>query len=135
MKKTSILFSVLLICIGSLAQSSSAEFNFGFEKFNSINGLPDKWFQWGSGYNLKIDTIIRRSGRASVLITPVQKTPDNFGSVAYAIPSQYEAENIELQAYMKLDNVADGTIGLMIRIDGAAGTIGFNNMMQENIRG
>lgn len=135
MKKTSSLFSVLLICIGSLAQSTSPEFNFGFEKFNSVDGLPDKWFQWGSGYNLKIDTITRHSGRASVLITPAQKTPDNFGSVAYAIPSQYEAENIEVQAYMKLDKVADGTIGLMIRIDGTAGIIGFNNMMQENIRG
>jgi hypothetical protein len=131
MTRILLFFSCLVITIISFGQNN--EFNFGFEKFNSGAELPDKWFEWGSGYNLKVDTITKHSGKASVRIEAVgKKIPNSFGCVAYAIPSKYEAKEIELRAYMKLDNVTDGPIGLMIRIDGPSGMLALENMQSKS---
>lgn len=136
MTKTAILFSTLLISIISWGQSGQEKFNFGFEKINAKEKLPDNWFQWGTGYKLSIDTVTKRSGHAAVVIEPVgEKQPNTFGCVAYAIPAEYWAEEIELRAYMKLENVTEGPIGLMIRVDGASGPLSFENMQRRNIQG
>lgn len=136
MTKTSTFIGFLFLMVSSLAQTTNPEFNFGFEKFRSVSDLPDKWIHWGSGYQLKVDTTTKHSGRASVLITPLEgKSSKTFGSAGYGIPAIYDAKEIEVQAYMKLDNVADGTIGLMIRVDGSSGVLGFENMMSKNIQG
>ena len=136
MTRTIILLSTLLISIISYGQTNNHEFNFGFEKVESQGRLPDKWFQWGFGYKLKVDTIAKHSGKNSILIEPIgQKSPNSFGCVAYSIPSKYEGKEIELRAQMKLDKVADGTIGLMIRVDGPSGNLGFENMQSKNIQG
>jgi hypothetical protein len=120
----------------SQINNSNAEFNFGFEKNTSKGKLPDKWFQWGSGYSLTVDTLVQKSGKYSVLIEPVgEKSPNTFGCVAYAIPAQYKGTEIEVKAYMKLNNVENGSIGLMLRIDGESGSLGFDNMQQKNIHG
>lgn len=103
---------------------------------NLRGNLPDGWFQWGSGYVLRADSLVKNSGEASVLIEPAgEKAANTFGCVVRAIPAIYEANEIELRAQMKLSNVTEGTIGLMIRIDGISGTLGFENMMGKNIQG
>lgn len=136
MTRSLLLIATFLICICSCAQTNIHEFNFGFEKVSSRGELPDKWFQWGTGYNLKIDTVTKHNGRNSILIAPIgQKAPNSFGCVAYSIPSKYEGREIVLRAYMKLDNVSDGAIGLMIRVDGNSGILGFENMQSKNIQG
>ena len=138
MKKTSTIICMLVCWHTLFAQSSTNEFNFGFEKFMSVSDLPDKWMKWGSqAYQLKLDTMIKHGGRASMLIEPIGKrAPGDFGSAGYGIPANYEAKEIEVQAYMKLDNVSDGTIGLMVRVDGSSGgVLGFENMMSKNIQG
>jgi C-terminal processing protease CtpA/Prc len=138
MKK--ILLSVFIIlittCSFSQTSNSNTEFNFGFERKSFGAGLPLNWLKWGNGYELKIDTVIRHGGKASVLIEPAgEKLPNSFGCIAYSIPANYEAKEIELIAYMKLNNVNDGPIGLMLRIDGSSGMLGFENMQSKNIVG
>lgn len=136
MKKTTILLSLFFISIICYGQTSNNEFNFGFEKIDSQKQLPDKWLQWGNGYTLKVDTVTKHGGVASVLIESVgQKAPNSFGCVAYAIPSKYEAKEIELRAYMKLKDVADGPIGLLLRVNGVSGILGMENMQNKNIQG
>jgi C-terminal processing protease CtpA/Prc len=138
MKK--ILLSVFIIlittCSFSQTSNSNTEFNFGFERKSFGASLPLNWLKWGNGYELKIDTAIRHSGKASVLIEPTEeKLPNSFGCIAYSIPANYKAKEIELIAYMKLNNVNDGPIGLMLRIDGPSGELGFENMQSKNIMG
>ena len=117
-------------------KSIPMEFNFGFEKTSANQILPDGWFQWGTNYLSGIDTAIMHSGKKSILIQPSDKrTSGSFGCVAYLIPARYEGQEIELRAYMKLKDVSDGPIGLLLRIDGSAGTLQFDNMMQRNIIG
>ncbi len=133
--------TLLFICFSmslSFCQNvkNVASFNLGFEKITPGQKLPDDWFQWGNGYNLVIDTLVKKSGKISMLIEPAGlKSANTFGCIAYAIPAIYSGKEIELNAYMKMNNVADGVIGLMIRIDGESGLLGFDNMMQKNIQG
>ena len=85
------------------SKSNATEFNFGFEKRTSNEKLPDGWFQWGTGgYLLTIDTVVAKSGKASVQIEAVgQKEANTFGCVAYSIPAQYKGKDMEVRASMK----------------------------------
>ena len=138
MEKTflAITLSFLTVCGCSQDNSIPGEFNFGFEKTIPGQKLPDGWFQWGSNYLLEIDTTIVYSGKKSILIQPASnRTTSSFGCVACLIPARYEGQEIELKANMKLQDVSDGPIGLMLRIDGTSGTLEFDNMQQKNIMG
>ena len=116
--------------------NATSDFNFGFETKTSKAKLPDKWFEWGSGYHLKIDTITKRSGTTSILIELIGDKPkESFGCIANSIPAIYEGKEIELRAYMKYKNVTDGPIGLMLRLDGSSDILGFDNMEEKNIQG
>lgn len=113
------------------------EFNFGFEKISNKGRLPDNWFKWGTqDFNLEIDSVEKHSGMYSVRIEPQSsKIMGSFGCAAYSIPAIYEGNQIELKAYMKLQNIADGQIGLLLRIDGESGTLAFENLQREDIHG
>ncbi len=137
MKAIIIVFYIFLTTALSFGQTSNKnEYNLGFENYSFNQKLPHKWFEGGSGYKIKIDTLIKNCGKASILIEPNGgKSSRSFGCIAYAIPANYEAKEIELRAFMKLHNVSHGPIGLMIRIDGIEGTLGFENMEAKNIQG
>src|SRR3954470_7007656 len=75
------------------------------------------------------------AGTRSVQIEQVPGSKSNFGCVAYNITEVYEAKEIEVRAYMKFSDVQDGVIGLLLRIDGPSGSLGFDNMMNRNIQG
>ena len=139
MKKFTITVVLILLSANTFSQTEAVtgEFNFGLEKTSLKQKLPDNWLQWGSsGYLLSIDTTNKHSGNNSILIHPSEnRTKGSFGCAAYSIPANYKGTAIELKAYMKLLDVTDGTIGLMLRIDGASGNLQFDNMMQYNITG
>jgi C-terminal processing protease CtpA/Prc len=136
MTKTILQIFFLFASIVSFGQTAVSELNLDFEQSYPDSPLPYRWFQWGSGYKLNADTTTRYGGKTSMLISPIgEKGPNSFGCVAMAIPSFYDAKEIEVQAYMKLNNVADGPIGLMVRIDGSSGILGFENMQSKNIQG
>ena len=117
-------------------ENDSLDFNFGFESISKNSTLPNNWIKWGDGYNLKIDTIEKHSGKNSILIEPAtKKTKNSFGCIAYPIPAEYEGNEIEVKAYFKLNNVTDKPIGLLLRIDGNSGILEFDNMQKRNIQG
>ncbi|HWA33950.1 MAG TPA: S41 family peptidase [Cyclobacteriaceae bacterium] len=131
--------ALMLCCLmsGALAaQPLIPEHNFGFEKNSNPGKLPDQWMEWGKGYRLITDSVTVHSGKRSLLIEPAPNTAKQFGAAGYKITEQYDAREIEVRAHMKLSDVKDGAIGLMLRIDGSSpGSFGFNNMMEKNIQG
>jgi hypothetical protein len=137
--KKALLFLILnLFHIYSFSQiETKTDFNFGFEKISKPGQLPDKLINWSTpAYKLKIDSVVKHSGKNSLLIELVgDKTAQSFGSGAYSNPGNYEGNQIELQAYMKFENVANGSVGLMLRIDGVGSTLQFDNMLNKNIQG
>jgi hypothetical protein len=138
MRKTLLLIVYVLGSGISFCQTDrSADFNFGFERIENKGLLPDNWMKWGmEDYILKTDTVQKYSGSASLLIeSSGSRENGSFGCVAYSIPAIYEGNQIELRAFLKLQNVEDGQIGLMLRIDGENGGLEFDNLQQNNIRG
>jgi len=138
MKKTILSIAIISLTVYSFCQTdtSTVEFNFGFENTLQNQILPDGWFQWGNNYLMSTDTTIKHSGNKSVLIQPSEnRTSGSFGCSAYSIPARYKGEELELKAYMKHQDVSEGTIGLMLRIDGSSGILQFDNMMSRNITG
>lgn len=131
-----IFFSLIFMTSFGQTGSKATEFNLGFEKLVSGKDLPDGWFRQGFNYHLNIDTIEKYDGKVSVLIEPSGKNPnEGFGCIARSIPAIYQGKEIELKAYLKFENVTDGYIGLLLRIDGETGTLKFDNMGEENIHG
>jgi hypothetical protein len=134
------MFLIILISLSVFAAGQTPappELNFGFEKISNKNSLPDHWFKWGmEDYILKTDTIEKHSGSVSLLIEPAgTRIEGEFGCVAYFIPAIYKGSQIELRAFLKLQDVTDGQIGLMLRIDGENGGLQFDNLQQDNING
>jgi C-terminal processing protease CtpA/Prc len=139
MQKSIITFCLWFAAVISSCQPAkqTTEFNFGFEKRTPNEKLPDGWIQWGTGgYLLTIDTVERKSGQAAFRIEAIgQKAANTFGCVAYSIPAQFEGKEMEVRASMKYSNVTEGVVGLLLRIDGATGPLGFDNMQNKNIQG
>jgi C-terminal processing protease CtpA/Prc len=138
MYKTLLTIALTILTANGFSQTNlvTTEFNFGLEKTTLNQKLPDNWFQWGSDYLLSIDPTIKHSGNNSVLIQPSEKRASgSFGCLAYSIPARYEGKEIELKAYMKLMDVSESPIGLMLRIDGASGGLQFDNMQRKKIMG
>ena len=137
MKFTTIFFFLFISCTFSSAQKADPVLNLGFEDMEADSKLPNGWFQWGMpDFELKVDSTIKNSGKQAMLIEP-KKTPEEqtFGCAAFKIPSVYDGKEITLEGYMKLENVEDGGAGLLIRVDGQNGRVGFDNMMDQNISG
>lgn len=112
-------------------------FNFDFEKTSGKGQLPDNWMNWsGVGYSLRIDSSVKYSGNTSLLIESTKKMDNSFGGCGYPILANYQGKQIEVRAYMKLQNVANGPIGLLLRIDDENNVpVMFDNMRKKNIQG
>lgn len=139
MEKSLITLALCFSIILSFGQSGkqATEFNFGFEKCTSNEKLPDDWFPWGSGYDLVIDTMEKKSGKVSIRIQPAGKiTQYDVGSVGYAVPANFSGKEIELRAYMKLLNVTDGPAYLgLLAADSTGATLASENTYRDNIQG
>ena len=131
-----ILITFSVFTVFSQTETSAPEFNFGFEKVSPNEKLPDKWAQFGGGYNLKIDNSEKKSGNNSVLIeSPAAKAENSFGAVSYTFPANYEGKEIELRGFLKFKDVSEGFAGLWLRIDGDSGALQFDNMQSRALNG
>lgn len=128
--KTAISFVLILIATACFSQTS--KYNLDFERsVNSID-LPDNWVKWGE-YNLKIDSVNVQSGNKSVLIDG--ENGEDFGSVAYKLPSNFKGKTIKLEGYIKFENVTNGYVGLLLRMDKDGQSVEFDNMASQNLSG
>lgn len=132
--KQLILAVIVLFFISCNSQSEKIKkkFNLDFESYDSLMLLPKDWIEWGD-YNLGVDTVHTYSGKYAPRI--VSKEGGSFGCIAYRIPARYEGSTIRLEGYMKIEDVADGFAGLLLRIDGQDSNLVFDNMQGQNIQG
>lgn len=126
------------ICNTFSQNEKNVPFNFGFEQISKPNKLPDGWFRWGTDdYNLKIDSSVRHSGKVSLLIESTKNVvKGSFGCIAYSIPGDYLGKEIEVRAYLRVQDVTDSEAGLLLRIDDKNKNIlEIENGHQKNIQG
>src|ERR1044072_7268937 len=119
------------------ATNQQTEYNLGFEKINSASGFAEMWSRAGVGYNVTIDTVEKHGGAASLMMElKGARVGYSFGFCGYTLPTMYEGKEIELRGWLKLQDVKDGQVGLMLRINGEEGkTLQFDNMQGRNIQG
>ncbi len=113
-------------------QAQTPKFNLDFEKISRNEELPNGWIKWGD-YPISNDSEIKYSGENAVRI--FSEKGESFGSIAYQIPANYKGNYLQLEGYMKTENVV-GSAGLLIRLDDVGGkTLAFKNMSAEKIEG
>jgi hypothetical protein len=116
-------------------------FNLGFEKdHHAGDPLPIPWFIWGTkDYIIQTDSLVKHIGKYSIRLEPTEDIKENsFGCVARGIPAIYAGKQIEVRAYMKMENISS-PIGLLVRIDDSSTkptqSLAFENMEEEGIHG
>jgi C-terminal processing protease CtpA/Prc len=132
-----VLISVSTISVICQTNTNDSKFNLDFEKVSNPQQLPDGWGRWGHpSFSLIIDSVTKNSGKYSLRIESQSDDIANgeFGCPRYSIPAIYEGNTISVKAFMKLEEV-ENPIGLLLRIDGNAGSLQFNNMQQMGIKG
>lgn len=137
MKKTKTLIHLLLFASLLSAQKN---FNHSFEKFDPITGKPVNWSQ-GTGrgssgnYLFAVDSSTAVGGRYSARLAP-PKEGGIFGAFSLSFPADFDGETITLKGSIKTENVSqEGFAGLWMRLDGASGIVGFDNMQRSGLKG
>ncbi len=137
MKKISFIGALCSLAFFACGQGKSREatLNLGFEKMDPSTGIAENWIQKGKDCTIKIDTVEKHSGNASMMIESQGGTERPFGYCMYSIPAVYEGRQIEVKAYMKLQDVKGGFVGILLRLDGEGGMLKMENMKKSNIQG
>jgi C-terminal processing protease CtpA/Prc len=138
--KKSAFFTILCLFVSysfSQTVTKNNNFNFGFETVSKPNALPDGWNRYGNlYYEVKIDTLEKHGGNNSILIQSTEKSGTSaFSLCSTSFPAKYEGEQIELKAFMKLQDVTTRPISLLLRIDGEDGILQLYNMQEKDIKG
>ena len=107
MAKYLITITALFYCLGGYAQSAKygVNYNFGMEQLKANNTWTEPYFK---GYQFKADTVVKHSGKQSLLIERV----DSAGASEYCTylfnrPAKYEGKEIEFRAWLKLQDVSN----------------------------
>lgn len=124
----------LLIFLTSLTcySQQSDKFNLGFENQEKGNVLSTGWFKWGE-YALSTDSSAY-SGKKAGKITS-SEAGGAFGGIVYRIPAYYIGKTIKLEGFMKIKNVENGFVGLVLRVDANGSSLAFDNMHSQNVVG
>lgn len=143
MYKNFLLFIILIACaVGAQAQfppSNTDTLNFGFEKLNTINQLPNWWHLMSSNkrqYLVKPDAETRRSGAYSMYIASVDTAQKpKFAGLGYSLPGKYLGKEITVKSWMRTADMK-GSLALMLGLYDADGhTLAFENLEKQKIKG
>ena len=128
-------FILILCCLSG--QVFSQEFlNLDFEYAIHGEQKPQGWFVGGGGYTATMDSEIKYNGATSIKIESNNPTQNQFGVCTGAFPSELvKGKEIEFSGWIRTKNVEGGYAGLWWRVDGATGTLGFDNMHNRGIKG
>lgn len=126
------LLTLFLFLIATTFFGQTSKYNLDFEKNGKNDELPKGWIKWGT-YNVKIDSTNVQSLHNSVVIEG--QSGEEFGSVAYKLPSNFKGKTIKLEGYIKCENVTNGYVGLILRMDKDGQSVGFDNMASQNLSG
>ncbi|MCU1263756.1 MAG: hypothetical protein JWM21_74 [Acidobacteria bacterium] len=98
---------------------------------------PKSWFMSGShpqNYETSVDTTVKHSGRASAHIKFIAANAEGFGTLMQMFKADdYRGKRVRMSAWLKSED-ADAAM-LWLRLDGAKGMLGFDNMGNRPVKG
>jgi len=109
------------------------------ETLNAVTKMPQDWQfsfneQQKKSYEVILDNVVKQSGEHSISIRKLNGQ-SQFGVIDYAISQVFKGKSIELKGFIKMDQVDSGFVGLWMRIDGKEGSIAFDNMQKQQLKG
>ena len=130
-----ILFLLTLINCNNAQNSNNTHvfLNLDFEKVTR-DGNATGWYQGGEGFSVFVDSTISFSGKRSLCIE--RSGTGNFGVATSSFPiDQAHGKYLKYSGYIKTQNITEGYAGLWWRVDGADGTLNFDNMSNRGAKG
>jgi C-terminal processing protease CtpA/Prc len=88
-----------------------------------------------TGYQLVADSTVHHGGRYALRIqsTGQPRTEGEFGAASLHVPATFKGKRITLKGFLKTDQVLNGAAGLWLRVDGAEGSLAFDNMAKQPV--
>src|SRR6266850_4670036 len=107
-----------------------------FEAAPGPAGPLSEWMHWPNGTTgtMFLDSTVVHEGRYSARMERIPGSFGPFSSLALEIPIDFSGDTLELRGWMKYENVT-GSVGLLQRQDGTAGTLAFDNMEDRGLKG
>ena len=98
-------------------------YNFGFEVVNKNEAIPDGWFNFSpsSKSNIQSDSLIRHSGKRSVVLAVGPDDSKGYAGIAYALPARYVGNELTLKAWLRHEEVLN-FVSLFISMTDSTGT-------------
>jgi erythromycin esterase len=129
---------LLLLC--SLFCKADHFLNLGFEVPILGTDKPKEWYAGGNGYSVHLDTVIKHSGHASVIMDGAALTQRDFGVCTGSFPlEKSRGRTIKYTGFIKTENLTGGWAGLWWRVDGhregKASVLAFDNMASTGPKG
>ncbi|TGE07968.1 S41 family peptidase [Hymenobacter fodinae] len=124
--------------------SAGKQVNLTMEQLAGEGQLPLGWapgIRQGAapldaGYQAQADGTVYQEGHHSLRIASgAGRLANTFGAVCYKLPGTYKGRTITLKGYLKTQDVQQGFAGLWMRLDGAEGSLQFDNMQDTNLSG
>lgn len=136
MKKTFLIAVILFSFFAVKAQNQhQKKYNLDFENFDSEKqNMPEGWFKWGNLEKLTGEITGEKIGNGNSVGKIISNNKSKFGCITYRVPANYVGDSIRLTGRIKHENV-DGSVGLVMRINGYKGTLAFENMQGYKIKG
>ncbi|TDO22807.1 hypothetical protein [Pedobacter duraquae] len=124
-----ILFFLFILSVPVSAQTADSllmdipYYNFGFEVVNKNEAIPDGWFNFSpaSKSNIQSDSLIRHSGKRSVVLGVDADDSKGHAGIAYALPARYVGNELTLKAWLKHEDVLN-FVSLFISMTDSTGT-------------
>ena len=124
-----IAIALLLFALGAMAYGS---------RLTAVTADPPKgWFMAGShpqNYEVSVDTTVKHSGKASARIKFIAAKAEGFGTLMQMFKADdYRGKRVRMSAWMRSEDADSAQ--LWLRLDGAKGMLGFDNMGSRPVKG
>ena len=136
--KNSIWIYLLVFLVGlfSCKSNSKQDINGGFEQLSANEQSPHLWSIDKCGdYKVSVDSTIKHQGKYSMRMECAADAGNIFFAyITNQIPAIYEGKEVELRAYIKLDNMK-GYTSFLLHADGANGMLAYYNDTSTRLKG
>lgn len=131
------IFLLLTILFQNCTQEKSSNpspYNLDFETWTERSVLPDGWTTWGNQL-VEIDSTFVFEGRYAGKLTILSDEP-SFGAIVYKIPiKELVGDSVSLEAKIRFENISEGFVGLILRVERDGNTLEFDNLQSLNLNG
>ena len=120
------------LCFFALARDPDLMTQLTFEEIQGNNPLKG----WGgsSDGTVHFERAVVYSGSGAARLERNAQSPDTFTTITKELPIDFGGDTIELRGFLRTQGVEDFA-GLWLRQDGPSGSVEFDNMQSQNLRG